>query len=190
MAKKKKKKEKTEGSPNKIASLKETKKEIHEIVEIKKDGKEITKEFKGIEKQEHATKEQIKRQKKQLNIILGILGIFVLIFLIFLFVTYKSTNFNYKGVTFKTIKEGNLIFYNTFFPSYSPTEGKITNYNFYIRNNPKKLGKIEFAGNLTILKKMIIKHEEEFACDGDGIIARSEERRVGKECRSRWSPYH
>ena len=26
---------------------------------------------------------------------------------------------------------------------------------------------------------------------GDGTIkARSEERRVGKECRSRWSPYH
>ena len=23
-----------------------------------------------------------------------------------------------------------------------------------------------------------------------GICARSEERRVGKECRSRWSPYH
>src|SRR2546430_7020678 len=24
----------------------------------------------------------------------------------------------------------------------------------------------------------------------DGSLARSEERRVGKECRSRWSPYH
>src|SRR3712207_2099917 len=24
----------------------------------------------------------------------------------------------------------------------------------------------------------------------DGILIRSEERRVGKECRSRWSPYH
>ena len=24
----------------------------------------------------------------------------------------------------------------------------------------------------------------------DGIVKRSEERRVGKECRSRWSPYH
>ena len=24
----------------------------------------------------------------------------------------------------------------------------------------------------------------------DGIVLRSEERRVGKECRSRWSPYH
>ena len=26
-----------------------------------------------------------------------------------------------------------------------------------------------------------------FECESDG---RSEERRVGKECRSRWSPYH
>ena len=25
---------------------------------------------------------------------------------------------------------------------------------------------------------------------GAAVIARSEERRVGKECRSRWSPYH
>ena len=24
----------------------------------------------------------------------------------------------------------------------------------------------------------------------DGLFVRSEERRVGKECRSRWSPYH
>ena len=32
-----------------------------------------------------------------------------------------------------------------------------------------------------------------FAEDGDSIVremSRSEERRVGKECRSRWSPYH
>ena len=28
-----------------------------------------------------------------------------------------------------------------------------------------------------------------FNPDG-GDVARSEERRVGKECRSRWSPYH
>ena len=26
--------------------------------------------------------------------------------------------------------------------------------------------------------------------ENDGYSARSEERRVGKECRSRWSPYH
>ena len=27
-------------------------------------------------------------------------------------------------------------------------------------------------------------------CDTLGATTRSEERRVGKECRSRWSPYH
>ena len=26
--------------------------------------------------------------------------------------------------------------------------------------------------------------------EGDALGRRSEERRVGKECRSRWSPYH
>ena len=26
--------------------------------------------------------------------------------------------------------------------------------------------------------------------ENDGLLLRSEERRVGKECRSRWSPYH
>ena len=29
-----------------------------------------------------------------------------------------------------------------------------------------------------------------FTMDYDEGIGRSEERRVGKECRSRWSPYH
>jgi len=29
-----------------------------------------------------------------------------------------------------------------------------------------------------------------FAMFGASVLVRSEERRVGKECRSRWSPYH
>ena len=31
---------------------------------------------------------------------------------------------------------------------------------------------------------------KKFAMRGNVIDLRSEERRVGKECRSRWSPYH
>ena len=34
------------------------------------------------------------------------------------------------------------------------------------------------------------KRELNFAKPVDGEVSRSEERRVGKECRSRWSPYH
>ena len=33
-------------------------------------------------------------------------------------------------------------------------------------------------------------NEEQFKMIPDSIKQRSEEHRVGKECRSRWSPYH
>src|SRR2546425_10082469 len=34
------------------------------------------------------------------------------------------------------------------------------------------------------------RHFEPFSAVTEGLGRRSEERRVGKECRSRWSPYH
>ena len=37
---------------------------------------------------------------------------------------------------------------------------------------------------------LIIEHNLDVVKCADYIIDRSEERRVGKECRSRWSPYH
>ena len=36
----------------------------------------------------------------------------------------------------------------------------------------------------------IIHTEEKIDSDDEPTTTRSEERRVGKECRSRWSPYH
>src|SRR2546430_17050115 len=54
--------------------------------------------------------------------------------------------------------------------------------------NPSDIAKIEEP----IIKAMIITNEDSVG----GILQlcqekrRSEERRVGKECRSRWSPYH
>ena len=36
----------------------------------------------------------------------------------------------------------------------------------------------------------IVIEEISRVCASTGVILRSEERRVGKECRSRWSPYH
>ena len=52
----------------------------------------------------------------------------------------------------------------------SKVENNIPEYNYYINDNASTYYKSEFAK----LKE----------------ILRSEERRVGKECRSRWSPYH
>ena len=44
------------------------------------------------------------------------------------------------------------------------------------------------AGKGTQAKKIAEKYSIPHISTGD--IFRSEERRVGKECRSRWSPYH
>ena len=47
--------------------------------------------------------------------------------------------------------------------------------------------------NKEIVKSVIsrgIPVEKFFELGGEIIKLRSEERRVGKECRSRWSPYH
>ena len=65
------------------------------------------------------------------------------------------------------------------------------NYDLYETPNPDKEGEV-----LPLHARVLLKGSytaEEFA---DQVVAfqhmphRSEERRVGKECRSRWSPYH
>ena len=65
----------------------------------------------------------------------------------------------------------------------------------YINNNPGK--RIAFWGHTYQTKKLIIDYEKmlnkefvpTYIIDNFKHL-RSEERRVGKECRSRWSPYH
>src|SRR5687768_17993243 len=43
---------------------------------------------------------------------------------------------------------------------------------------------------LTLKAPKRITHDARLRDCGDRVRQRSEERRVGKECRSRWSPYH
>src|ERR1035437_7322130 len=50
--------------------------------------------------------------------------------------------------------------------------------------NPKK-----FFNNEDIFRRINV-CEDAFVFFGSFNLQRSEERRVGKECRSRWSPYH
>ena len=48
-----------------------------------------------------------------------------------------------------------------------------------------------YLGDTQVLCGVKIQPDKPFPDVGDkGMFMRSEERRVGKECRSRWSPYH
>ena len=71
-------------------------------------------------------------------------------------------------------------------------KSEIKNYWYLIDGNNAVVGRLA-----TIIAKIIRgKHKTTFTPhmdDGDFVVVknvRSEERRVGKECRSRWSPYH
>ena len=56
-----------------------------------------------------------------------------------------------------------------------------------LMQEPKRFGELH-KSIPGIALKVLSRHLKEL--EMDGIITRSEERRVGKECRSRWSPYH
>src|SRR2546430_8185465 len=55
---------------------------------------------------------------------------------------------------------------------------------------PKGAVKQGNSGLQEITKKHVKTFSLEQSFDGGSEMRRSEERRVGKECRSRWSPYH
>ena len=55
--------------------------------------------------------------------------------------------------------------------------GDILNYGFF--------SNVRFAGETQDGKNVVMRDK-----NGNEKEVRSEERRVGKECRSRWSPYH
>src|SRR3712207_7424616 len=76
--------------------------------------------------------------------------------------------------------------------------------NIFFKNSPLHDGamivskkRIKAAGcilpvshNFNIPKELGLRHRAAMGISQDSDAVRSEERRVGKECRSRWSPYH
>jgi len=111
------------------------------------------------------------KQNKQLGIVMIILGIFFLIILLmFLFFGEKS-KFEYRGVKFEKIKQGNLTLYKTEIPLVNKS-GEISKFNIFMTNNPLKLN-VPFDGNMTYSPKklFVLNSEERFQCDGDGAVS-------------------
>ena len=83
---------------------------------------------------------------------------------------------NYAGTTDANM----LIILNDNAMAIDPTVGALKNYFEQLRQ--RKGADETFFNDLNITYKGTV--------DGHNLTTRSEERRVGKECRSRWSPYH
>ena len=133
-------------------------------------------EEEGIKKMEENIKKELgNTQNRQLKLILIIFGGLILIFLLGFSMVDSIRNFEYKDVKFEIVKEGGMIFYKTAFPMYSSITGRhVLNYNIYLRNDPRELKEIPYQGGIALetpLKKMVIDLEQDFNCEGYGIIA-------------------
>jgi len=140
------------------------------MAEKKKVKKKKTEKERQEEKEKRAKrKEQLNAQNKILkNFLLGIMAVILLCFVIFLVIN-QSKNFEYEGVKFKIVKEGALVLYRTSIPVIY--QGKEVPYNFYLRNDPRKLVDVPFEGEINLGQILVINSTESFNCDGDGIIA-------------------
>ncbi len=155
-------------SPTSSQDKSTTKEKVCEVFKVGKNGEKTIKAC-GTEETKVSTKGQIKSENKILRNILILLGILLLVFLL-VFLSIKSANsFEYKGIQGDVIKEGEVTFYHTSFPIIY--EGKEVNYNVYLRNDPRKLEKIPFYGELNLLKMMVINNSDSFVCEGKGGIA-------------------
>lgn len=145
------------------------KRKFYEFFKIKKKGKEKTIKVTGTEKTKTGTKKQIEHQNILLrNLFIG-LGIFILAILFFFWFVNSLSTFEYEGIEFNIIKEGEVIFYHTSFPMIK--DGKNINYNIYLRNDPRKLKDIPLEGEINLLEMMVINNTEDFVCGGHGGIA-------------------
>jgi ribosomal protein L23 len=172
MIKKKKESKKLEGSERVRASPDKSraKEEVSEIFEVEKNGKEKIIETHGIEEEKPESKDQLKKERKIfLVIILAMLG-FAALFAATYFISDSFNHLTIEGVKFtldETTMTGKTL-YKTSIPV--TFNGSKADYNFYLRNNPKKTNEIPFNGTLLIMRNMVLNQTENFNCDGDGII--------------------
>jgi len=117
------------------------------------------------------SKKELKVQNKILrNVFIG-LGVFVSVIIIVALSINSMKHFEYEGVDFNVIKEGDLIFYNAVFPIHSITGKHIADYNVYLRNNPFELKEVTFDGEVVLREDAVVNMTKNFNCEGDGIIA-------------------
>lgn len=173
-----KKDSKKKNSKNSKDKSKEIKKEgegktvkesFYEIFEIIKKGKtKVVKKFGSIN-QPVINKDQAKKENKVLKIILIVLGSIILGTVLGYIYSVQASSFEYEGVEFNIEKEKGITWYHTSYPT--RLNGKLINYNVWLRNDPRKTGKIPFEGDFSLRSVMVVNLTQDFKCGSDGIKA-------------------
>jgi hypothetical protein len=144
---------------------------VHEIYEIEKGGKEQIIETNGIIKEDSPTKEKVAKENNVLKWILISIGIILLIIVLIFVIKNTQNKFQYKGMKFEVIKEGELTFYQTSFQVvFNKTPAR---YNIYLRNDPRNIQReVPLNGELNLRNFLVLNTTtEDLFCEGDWNLA-------------------
>ena len=168
---------------SKESKLKDNKedKEICETFEVEKNEKVETIESCGEDKTEKTkSKDQIANQNKLLKNFLIVIGIISVALITLYFMNDSMKKFAYEEIDFDLTRVGDVLFYHTAFPVYE-NGAKIGNYNIYLRKDPRKIGEIDFKGEMNLREMMVVNYAEKFQCEGKGVIASGNMNRILNE---------
>lgn len=146
------------------------KRKVIEFFKIGRKNKEKIVKKEGMESvEEEPSKKQIIDENKILIKFILVIGIIVLSFLALYFYVNSLGTFEYRGLDFEIIQEGEITFYHTSF-LIKDGLGNI-NYNVYLRNDPRELERIPFEGEIYTMERFVINNTDDFVCGGDGGIS-------------------
>lgn len=164
--------DKKENKP-KDKEKKDSNKEYTEYYNIKnKEGEEKTIKSKGENKEEHIKKKKQEDYNRILRNFLIIIGIFFLIVIGIIIYPNLNETFEYHGIEFEKMEQGELQLYHAYMPVVLDEEN--IDYHLYLRNDPRKLEKeIPFNGELNLKKIIIFNSTKDLSCEGYGQVGLS-----------------
>lgn len=140
---------------------------------MKESKKKVPKKIKDTEivQIKENKRETLKKENRQLIWFFIIISIVFVVFIGIYFYIQSLKTFEFAGVKFDKIKEGQLMIYHARFPVFYNANNVF--YNLYLRNDPRKNNaSIDENMNLKFYPEVIISHSFEAAnCGGDGAIA-------------------
>lgn len=118
-------------------------------------------------------KEALKKQNKQTKWVFIVMALILVSVFLIPYIIGKSREFNYAGLEFKKILFDKLPLYHARIPLASITGDVVSNYNLYLRNDPRELEYIPIKGEIKLLKDVVLTFNPEMVCKNEIIASTS-----------------
>jgi len=118
-------------------------------------------------------KDALKKQNKQTKWIFIVMALTLISVFLIPYIIGKSREFNYAGLEFKKILFDQLPLYHARIPLASITGEAVSNYNLYLRNDPRELEYIPIEGDIKLLKNVVLTFNPEMVCKNEIIASTS-----------------